>query len=425
MINITRRNVAHLIGGAAVLPVLGTRLARAGTAPRVVVIGGGFSGATFCKYLRRAHSTVKITLVEPNTQVTSCVYSNEVVAGILHLKDLVFHIDGLVAQYGVNWVTATATSVDPVGKTVQLDSGNSLAYDKLVFAPGMVYRFDAIPGFDKKAAKKLPPAWHAGPETKALHANLAAMVTGGTAIITVPPMPYRCPPAPYERASLFAWYMTQNNPTGKVLLLDANDTYAMQPLFEEGWTNLYPGMVTRISGPDGGGVQSVDANAMTVTCAAGTFHGDLINVIPPQKSGALAEATGLTDATLWCPVDPKTFASKEVSDIHVIGDSCASGLPKSATSGNAAAKIAALAIAEILQDQSVTDPVFINTCYSRMNPTYSIGIVDVFGLDANGNVAIRYNGQGESKLGASLKYRALEAKYSNKWFQSLIADSFT
>ena len=424
MMRINRRQVAQLIGGAVALPAFGSNIAR-GAVPRVVVVGGGFSGATFCKYLRRAYAGVDITLVEPNTQLTSCVYSNEVVAGITHLKDLVFYYDGLVTKYGLTWANAAVTSINPVHKTIQLDSGSSLGYDKLVFGPGMVYRFDAIPGFDKKAAKKLPVAWHAGPETKALHENLTTMPRGGTAIITVPPMPYRCPPAPYERTSLFAWYMSQNNPTGKVLLLDSNDSYAMQPLFEEGWANLYPGMVTRISGPNGGGVLSVDANAMTVTCAAGTFHGDLINVIPPQKSGPLAEATGLTDATLWCPVDPTTFASKQVADIHVIGDSAASGLPKSATSGNAGAKIAALALANILRGQAVTAPVFTNTCYARMNPTYSIGIVDVFGLDANGNVAIRYKGTGTTPVGASLKYHAQEAKYADKWFRSLISDVLT
>jgi hypothetical protein len=199
----------------------------------------------------------------------------------------------------------------------------------------------------------------------------------------------------------------------------------MQSLFEEGWTNLYPGMVTRISGPDGGALESVDAGAMTVTCSAGTFHGDLINVIPPQKSGPLAEATGLTGDTLWCPVDDVTFASKLVADIHVIGDSAESGLPKSATSGNAGAKIAALAMAESFLGNNPTDPVFVNTCYARMAPEYSIGILDVFGLDANGNPVIRYKGTGTTPLGASLSYHKAEANVADKWYASLISDTFT
>jgi sulfide dehydrogenase [flavocytochrome c] flavoprotein subunit len=391
----------------------------------VVVIGGGFAGCTFSKYLSRAYSAAQITLVEPGTSFTTCVFSNEVVAGLNTLKNLTVTYDKLVANYNIQHLATSAKSIDPVAHKVQLASGDTLPYDKLVMAPGMVYRFDTIPGWSKKVAKQWPVAWHAGPETTKLENQLASMTSGGTAIITVPPMPYRCPPAPYERASLFAWYFTQNNPTAKVLMLDSNDTFAMQALFEEGWANLYPGMVTRISGPDGGAVESVDSNAMTVTCSAGTFHGDLINIIPPQKSGSLAEATGLTDDTLWCPVDDLTFASRLVADIHVVGDSAESGLPKSATSGNAGAKIAALAMAETFLGNKPTDPVFINTCYARMAPDYSIGIVDVFGLDANGNIKLRHKATGTTPLNASLSYHKEEAIVADKWYRSLISDTFT
>ena len=423
---LSRRDFAALVGGAIVIPALGApSLLRAGTAPRVVVLGGGYSGATFCKYLRRAHSTVQISLVEPVNKFISCVYSNEVVVGLNKLKNLTVNYDKLVANYGIVHFSTMAVSIDPVQHTVQLQSGDILSYDKLVMAPGMTYRFDTIQGWSKKVAKQLPVAWHAGPETLALQKNVAAMASGGTAIVSVPPLPYRCPPAPYERASLLAWYFTQHNPSAKVLVLDANESFAMQPLFEEGWANLYPGMVTRIPPSQGGAIQAVDASAMTVTCGAGTFHGDLINIIPPQKSGSLAEATGLTDSTLWCPVEDQSFSSTLQPDIHVIGDSAASGLPKSGTSGNAGAKVAALAMAEIFLGHQVTDPVFINTCYSRMNPDYSIGIIDVFGLDANGAPVIRYNGTGTTPLGASLKYHKDEAQVSDKWFASLIADTFS
>jgi len=431
MSRITRRDLGLLAGGAAlaggalVVPTLGAHVARAATGPRVVVIGGGFAGCTFAKYLSRAYSQARITLVEPGSSFTTCVFSNEVVVGINSLKKLTVTYDKLVANYNIQHLATSAASIDSAAHKVQLASGDTIAYDKLVMAPGMVYRFDTIKGWSKKVAKQWPVAWHAGPETTQLHKDLAAMPTGGTAIVTVPPMPYRCPPAPYERASLFAWYFTQNNPTAKILMLDSNDTFAMQSLFEEGWANLYPDMVTRISGPNGGSLESVDASAMTVTCSAGTFYGDLINVIPPQKSGALAEATGLTDSTLWCPVDDVTFESTQVADIHVIGDSAESGLPKSATSGNAGAKIAALAMAESFLGNKPTDPVFINTCYARMAPEYSIGIVDVFGLDATGAPAIRYGGTGTTPLNASLDYHKQEAIVADKWYASLIADTFT
>jgi sulfide dehydrogenase [flavocytochrome c] flavoprotein subunit len=424
MPNISRRELASLVGGAVAAPAIASAATIA--APKVVVVGGGYAGATFCKYLRRAHSTVKITMVEPNSTYTSCVYSNETVVGLSTLKSLTFTYDKLVAKYGINHAMTSVVSIDPVGKAVHCEDGSTLPYDKLVMAPGMTYRFDSIAGFDAAAAKKWPIAWHAGPETKALYKRLSNMAQGGTAIISVPPMPYRCPPAPYERASLFAWFFTQNNPDAKVLLLDSNDNFSMQPLFEEGWSNLFPaGAVTRISGPNGGKVTAVDVGANTVTCGAGTFHGELCNIIPPQKSGPLAEATGLTDATLWCPVDPKTFASTLVSDVHVIGDSAASGLPKSGTSANAGAKVAALAMAETFLGHQPTDPVFINNCYARMLPEYAIGVVDVFGLDAANHIAVRYEGHGTTPVGASLKYHAQEKELADKWFKSLVSDTFS
>ena len=426
MTDITRRGFAGLVGGAAALPLFGTPIASAAHTPRVVVIGGGFAGATFAKYLRRAMPAVRITLVEPKSSYISCVYSNEVVVGLSSLKPLTVTYEALAEAYRFRHLKRRAVEIDPVARRVRLASGDSLRYDKLIVAPGMAYRYDAVPGWNKATAADLPAAWHAGPETTKLAARLKAMPAGGPAIITVPPAPYRCPPAPYERASLFAWYLKRNNPTAKVLILDANETFPKQALFEEGWNRLFPGMVTRLAASQGGAVQSVDAGAMRIQAVAGAFDGGVINIIPPQRAGALADATGLTDGTGWCPVDLRTFASTLVDDVHVLGDAAASGLPKSATSANAGAKVAALAVAETFAGRPVTDPLFINTCYSRLAPDYAIGIASVFGVDPKTDaIVVRHTGTGTSPLGASLCYRKEEAEDADKWFRALMADTFT
>jgi hypothetical protein len=219
--------------------------------------------------------------------------------------------------------------------------------------------------------------------------------------------------------------MTQHNPSGKVLILDANDTFPKQVLFEEGWSALTPGMVTRVSGPDGGEVHSVNAKKMKVRAAAGTFRGEFINIVPPQRAGKIARANSLADVSGWCPIDLDTFESDLVADVHVIGDSAASGLPKSATSANAGAKVAALAIAREFKGKRVKDPLFINTCYSKLAPDYAIGIAAVFGVDNGGSIVVRGTGSGTSPLGASPAYRKEEAEDADKWFRALIADTFT
>lgn len=425
MTDITRRHFAALAGSALALPAIGTGFADAAPAPRVVVIGGGFGGATFAKYLRRAMGAVKITLVEPKSSYISCVYSNEVVVGESSLDALTVTYDAFAQKYGIRHLKTRAKSIDPVGKRVHLASGKTLRYDKLVISPGIDFRYGDIRGWTRKTEALLPSAWHAGPETTALYQKLQAMPAGGTAIVTVPPMPYRCPPAPYERASLIAWYLTQHNPTGKVLILDANGSFPKQALFEEGWSALAPGIVTRVSGPDGGQVQSVNAKKMKVRTAAGDFSGAFINIVPPQKAGKVARAAGLSDVSGWCPVDPNTFESTLVGDVHIIGDSAASGLPKSGTSANAGAKVAALAIAREFKGRRVKDSLFINTCYSKLAPDYAIGIAGVFGVDNGGNVVVRGDGSGTSPLGASPAYRRKEVEDADKWFRALIADTFT
>ena len=420
MTDLNRRQFVGLAGASLLLPSV---TANAATAPRIVVIGGGFGGATFAKYMRKASPTATITLVEPKSTFISCVGSNEALVGLSSLSKLSFTYDRLKASYGIKQVLSTARSIDVVNRKVKLATGASLDYDRLILSSGIEFRYDAIAGWNKITEKLLPSAWHAGPETTQLAAQIKAIPKGGTFIITVPPMPYRCPPAPYERASLVAWYLSQTNPTAKVLILDANATFPKQQLFEEGWGRLYPGMVTRIVGA----VTEVDAASHTAKTANGSYKGAVVNVIPPQRAGTLATATGLTDASGWCPVDVLTFESLLAPGVHIIGDAAASGLPKSGTSASGGAKAAAEAIGNLLGGRAVTDPVIINTCYSRLAPNYAIGIASVFGRDNSGKIVVRQGGAGTgtSPLGASLAYRRTEASDASKWFRAMIADTFS
>lgn len=421
-----RRQVSRLLAGLALAPSSLLIGAAAAAAPRVVVIGAGYSGATCAKYLRRALPGAQITVVEPQSVYTSPIFSNEVVVGLKPMGALQTNYAAFAKTYRLTFVRSAVTGIDTAQKTVTLQTGARLGYDRLVLATGIEFRFDGtgIAGYDAAATEIMPHAWQAGAQTTLLGRKLAAMPAGGTAIIAVPPAPYRCPPAPYERASLFAWYLKRSKPGAKVLILDANDTMPKQALFEEAWAALYPGMITRITGSQGGKVVAADPGTLTVTTAgAGSFTGALVNIIPPHKAGALAEAAGLVDQTGWCPVDPVTFESRRVPHVHVIGDASATGLPKSGTSGNAGAKVCAKAIAAALGGAPIGDPVFINTCYSRVAPNYAFGLATVYGV-ADGALTVLNGATGTSPTGMSAEYRKEEAEDADGWFAALKADTF-
>jgi sulfide dehydrogenase [flavocytochrome c] flavoprotein subunit len=307
---------------------------------------------------------------------------------------------------------------------VRLADGERLSYDRLVVAPGIDVRLAAIEGYDERAMDAMPHAWKAGPQTELLRRQLAAMEDGGTVIITVPSMPYRCPPGPYERASLIAYDFERNKPRSKVLILDANDSFPKQELFQDGWASLYPGMIERVPGNAGGQVTAVDVGARTVITADGSKHrGDVVNLIPPEKAGAIASVAGLTDETGWCPADPRALASKKHDGIHVIGDASSAGLPKSGTLANSEAKVCAAAVGALLRGEPVGDPSYVNACYSLLAPNYAISIAMMYEL-AGQEVRIIEGAMGTSPSQASNEYRAKEAKDARGWYDSIVADSF-
>jgi NADPH-dependent 2,4-dienoyl-CoA reductase/sulfur reductase-like enzyme len=391
-------------------------------AARVVVIGGGFGGASCARALRRLDPKLLITLIEPNRTFTACPFSNEVIAGLRELEAQQFTYDRIAAD-GITVMAQAATRIDPKTRTVELADGTSLAYDRLVLAPGIDLRFDALPGYDEAATAKMPHAWKAGDQTVLLRKQLETMEDGGLVVMAVPASPSRCPPAPYERASLIAHYLKTKKPHSKVMLLDAKDAFPQQRLFENAWKELYPGIIERVSLSQGGRVVSVDPASNTVVTDFGNYTAAVANIIPPQKAGRIAEIAGAVDNTGWCPIDPVTFASKLVPDIHVIGDACiAGGIPKSASAANAEAKACAAAIVGLMSGKSPDVPRLNGTCYNTVAPGYGFSLSGVY-QPKDGQFA-EVESNITSPIDAPHDVRQREAENAEAWFKTITVDAF-
>src|ERR1700676_1324610 len=279
---VTRRNVVGAIAASAAPLVLACP-SLAQSAARIVVIGGGFGGASCARALRRLDPKLQLTLVDPNRTFTACPFSNEVIAGLREIGVQQFSYD-LIAAEGITVIAEAAVRIDAKTRIVGLAGGQSLAYDRLVLAPGIDLRFDALPGYDEAAAERMPHAWKAGRQTVLRRRHLESMEDGGTVIMAVPALPYRCPPAPYERACLIAHYLKTRKPRSKIIVLDAKDTFSKQRLFENAWKQLYPNLEW-VSLSSGGNPPSVDAAANSVASDFDTYKADVANIIPPQKAG--------------------------------------------------------------------------------------------------------------------------------------------
>jgi sulfide dehydrogenase [flavocytochrome c] flavoprotein chain len=398
-------------------------LALAQSTPRVVVIGGGFAGATAARSLKKANPRIAVTLVESSRTFTACPFSNLVIAGSRELKLQQFGYDR-IADDAVQVAFATATRVDARARSVRLDSGATLAYDRLVVAPGIDIRWGALPGYDEAAAEQMPHAWKAGVQTLLLRRQLQAMDDGGVVIICTPANPYRCPTGPYERASLIANYLKTSKPKSKLILLDANDAFPKQRLFERAWKELYPDHLEWVGLSNDGRVTAVDVNEKTLITDFARHKAAVANVIPPQQAGRIAEIVGVTDASGWCPIDPLTFESKLVPNIHVLGDATIAGaMPKSAFSANAQAKVCAAAIVRLLDDQPPSRPKLINACYSIVGPNYGISVAGVY-QPVDGVLTDVAGAGGASPLDAPRSTRAQEARFAEAWFAAITAEVF-
>jgi sulfide dehydrogenase [flavocytochrome c] flavoprotein subunit len=407
--------------GAAALAFPRPSFAQA--AARIVVVGGGFGGASCARALKQIDPKLQVTLVEPNRTFTACPFSNTVIAGLRSIEAQQFTYDKIAAD-GVTVIAQAATKIDPQARTAGLADGTSLAYDRLVLAPGIDLRFDALPGYDEAAAAKMPHAWKAGEQTLLLRKQLEAMDDGGLVVIAAPANPYRCPPGPYERACLIAYYLKTKKPRSKLLILDAKDTFSKQRLFQNAWKELYPGLVEWISLSQGGKVNAVDSSTNTLITDFGNHTAQVANVIPPQRAGRIAGIAGVADNTGWCAIDPVTFESKSVPNIHVIGDACVAGaMPKSAFSANAQAKACAGAVATLIAGGAPAASKLINTCYSLAAPGYGFSVAGVY-HPKNGLLAEVEGSGGVSPPDAPRDFRASEAVYAQSWFETTTAEVF-
>ena len=420
-LGLNRRQFLGSLAGASVAHIGAP--ARAQAAPRVVVIGGGFAGATTARAIKKADARINVSLVESNRTFTACPFSNLVIGGLRALPAQQFGYDKISAA-GIDVVFATAVGIDAGVRRVALEGGTSLAYDRLIVAPGIDIRWDGLPGYTEAVAAKIPHAWKAGEQTLLLRRQLETLEDGGIVVMSVPANPFRCPPGPYERASLIAHYLKTHKPKSKILILDAKDTFSKQRLFQEAWKEFYPDHLEWVALSKGGRVTAVEAATQTLVTEFGEYKAAVANVIPPQKAGRAAVLAGAVDQTGWCPIDPVTFESKTSPNVHVVGDATiAGGMPKSAFSANAQAKVCAAAVVDLLAGRTPAQPKLINTCYSLVAPEYGISVAGVY-APVNGVLTDVPGAGGLSPIEAPRTERAAEAVFAEGWFNTITAEVF-
>lgn len=411
-----------LIAGMASFAAMPPAFAK-GTSARVVVIGGGFGGATAARFVKRLAPSVNVTLIEPNTSYVSCPFSNLVLGGVRDLASQRFGYGGL-AREGIAVIHDYAVDVNAGAKAVMLAGGQTISYDRLILSPGIDIRWDALEGYGPEAAEFMPHAWKAGAQTALLRRQLETMDDGGLVVISAPTSPYRCPPGPYERASLIAHYLKTQKPRSKLLILDAKDKFSKQPLFIAEWTKRYGDTVEWRGASEDGRVSRVDAKTMAIETDFEKIKADVANVIPPQKAGEIAGRAGVTDATGWCPIDATSFESALQPGIHVIGDATiAAPMPKSAFSANIQGKICAIQVTRLLSGTAPEPTVLANNCYSYVAPDAAISIAGVY-TNADGVFANVPGAGGISPGTPEPGEREREAVQAADWFRAITAEAF-
>ena len=396
-------------------------LARAAGSARIVVIGGGFGGAAAARALVAADPSMAVTLVEREAAISTGPGSSAVIAGLRDAASIRFPI---AAIPGVARRSGEAIAVDPVARQVRLLDGGTLDYDRLILAPGVDIDWVGLSGYDRAAAEIMPHAWTGEAQTLLLRNKLAAMANGGTVIMSIPANPIRCPIAPYERASLIAWYLKTHKPRSKLLVLDAKERFSNQANFQAAWAALYPGRLEWIGLADGGRVTKVNAAIGRFETEFDDHRADLGNVIPPQRAGAIAHAAGVADRTGWCPVDPATYEAKLVPGIHVIGDAIIGGaMPKAAFAAGEQARACAAAIVASLRGTAFTPMRLENICYGLAAPGYGFSVRGAY--LPNGALLNEIEGTGKtSPPDAPADLRAREAEDSDGWYRQITTATF-
>lgn len=418
--NLTRRNFGKL-AGATSMAVAAPQLLLAAKR-RVVVVGGGFGGATAAKYLKRFDSSLEVTLVEPKRTYHTCPFSNLVLGNLKGFGELAQHYKTLEHKYGIRVIHARAARVKP--GVVLLEDGVKLPFERAVVAPGIDFRFDQMAGYGEFAVEAMPHAWQAGEQTSRLRQQLAAMPEGGTVIICPPENPYRCPPGPYERASLIAHDLRHHNPKAKILILDSKEQFSKQQLFMDGWQQHYGEMIEWRQGSAGGRPLELDVRGMRVRTEFGWEYGDVINFIPAQQAGKVVRISGLADESGWCPVHAETFESRHLPNVHLLGDaSLAGAMPKSGFAANSQAKVTAATVVAHLRQESPVPPSYLNICYSFVTPGHAISVAGVYRVENSEIVSVKGAG-GVSPKDAPESLRAREAAYAQSWYENITTDVF-
>ena len=390
---------------------------------RVVIVGGGFGGAAAAKYLRKFDSQIEIVLIEEKKEYYTCPFSNAVIAGMEKIDFIKHDLKELSRKHNINVVYAKVKKVDGATNSVILESGQVITYSKAIVSPGIDFKYDK--GYTAENSKFSPHAVQAGEQTVLLQKQLENMKDGGTFVIVAPADPFRCPPGPYERISLVAHYLKTNKPKSKIIVLDQKDKFSKQVLFTNGWKELYGDMIDWRAAQFGGKVVSVDPVKKVVVTEDEEVIADVLNYIPNQKASKLAFDSGLTQGD-WCPIIPKTFESKLVKNVYVIGDaSNAAPMPKSAFSASTQGKIAAFQISRILSGKDIVNPPKLaNTCYSLLNPEYGISIAAVYNATDDKIISVDGAGGVSPENDPDGLIRLLEAKYAYAWYENQTADIF-
>lgn len=424
--NKSRRRFVQGLGAVTATGIIGAPSLAFGAGKKLVVVGGGTSGATAARYAKIADSSLDVTLIEANKDYHTCYLSNEVLSGSRTIDSLKHGYAGLEKE-GIKVVHDMVTGIDAAAKKVSTKGGTSFDYDRCIVAPGIDFKWEMIDGYDAATAEKIPHAWKAGAQTTTLRKQLTAMDDGGTVVIAMPVGSFRCPPGPPERVSQIAMYLKKEKPKSKVVLVNPKGKFSKYGLFTQGWKKFYGfesdnSMIEHVTKD---AIAKVDAGAMTITTASGkSIKGDVLNVIPSQKAGKIAADAGLTDDSGWCPVDLGTFESTIHKGIHVIGDSSAAkGMPKSGYAANSQGKVCAAAVVAMLKGEEPGTPAYVNTCYSVVAEDWGISVAAVYRLAEDRSKIIKVGG-GLTPMDASdeAHRRAVENAYS--WYNNITSDIF-
>lgn len=424
---INRRGFLGATGAAAVAgSVAGLPFVARAAGGKVVIVGGGVGGATTARYLKLADPKIDVTLIEPLATYHTCFMSNEVIGGDRSLESIAVGYDGL-KKMGVKVVQDMATGIDANAKTVSTKSSGKFAYDRCVVSPGVSFKLPKADGVSMAMFDKIPHAWKAGPQTAMLRSQLEAMPDGGTVCIVAPPNPFRCPPGPYERASLIAHYLKHHKPKSKIVIVDTKDKFSKQGLFTQAWKRMYGfgtdnSMIEWIPAAKAQDLVKIEPGLVQTDFV--NLKADVINYIPPQVAGQIAIDAGLANDKGWCPVDKTTFESKIHKGIHVLGDaSVAAKMPKSGYAANSQGKVTAAAIWAIFAGAKPVTPSYVNTCYSIAGTDYGFSVAAVYRYNAEQDIIAGVKGAGGLTPGtASAEDLKREVQYAYSWYDNIRKD---